>query len=549
MRALPRNLPALFVGLAGVLLLAAVSMPARPPLAADLPTAADPSPPASAASAADAYTDPIDLTFPMPEEARFRDGPARYSDDFDEPRAIGGVHGATDILADTGTPMSAVVGGRVGWVTGMGCAGDWAGSRNNPPSWGYAVSIDGEDGRRYVYLHLGVQDGPASDAYADGITCGVQVSRGQHIGYVGHSGNATAAWPHLHLEIHDKGVQDPYGRQLRNPYRSLRAAEQRNDYPDRPAPPAPPAPPEPPAPPVEPVERVDGADRVATAAAVATTWWEQSETAVVATSRNPADAVAGTALAAAYDAPLLLTDADRLPAATRTALDRLGVQQVFLLGGTAAVSADTAAALGRLGYDLTRIGGADRFDTAARIAWHIGPSSRLAVAPGRVGDGDAWPSALTAGGLSAGGPVPLLLTDGATVPPATAQALLERQADEVLVVGEDGQVDVDLIAALSDADVTVVGGADRYAVSAAALGLQQARGPLLVAGGHDYPDGLAAGAAAARIGGALLLVDPAGAGEATVEAAGRSNHRSLVAIGGPRALPDRAARPVADALP
>jgi murein DD-endopeptidase MepM/ murein hydrolase activator NlpD len=171
---------------------------------------------ASPAAASPSYDDPVDLTFPV-------DGHVTYTDDYDSSRSRG-AHGATDLGHPDayGLPVHAAVGGTVSFITG---------EDGNPPSYGYMIRIAGDDGRDYAYIHLGRQDGPPSEAYASGIRNGSRVERGQHIGYVGHSGNASASWPHLHFEIHDDEVTDPYGDHRRNPYASLREAEARDDYP------------------------------------------------------------------------------------------------------------------------------------------------------------------------------------------------------------------------------------------------------------------------------------------------------------------------------
>jgi hypothetical protein len=172
--------------------------------------------PAPSAEAAPAYDAVVDLTFPVA-------GANRYVDDYDHWRG-GGTrrHRATDIMASFGQTVHAAVGGTIDLITGLD---------GNPPTWGYAIYVAGDDGRRYVYIHLGAQDGPPSQAYAPGMAKGVRVERGQHIGYVGHSGNASVSAPHLHLEIHDPAVTDPYGSNRLNPYASLRAAEERGDLP------------------------------------------------------------------------------------------------------------------------------------------------------------------------------------------------------------------------------------------------------------------------------------------------------------------------------
>jgi murein DD-endopeptidase MepM/ murein hydrolase activator NlpD len=176
------------------------------------------------------YEQVVDLTFPVPQEATYWGARYSYFDDYVQPRRRGD-HGATDVMVDTGTPIHAAVAGRVGLITGLGCGSASAGALDDPPAWGYAIRVDGDDGREYWYLHLGTDDGPAVEAYAPDITCGTVVERGQHLGYAGHSGNATEAYPHLHFEIHDPAVRAPDGSQRINPYFSLRAAEHRDDYP------------------------------------------------------------------------------------------------------------------------------------------------------------------------------------------------------------------------------------------------------------------------------------------------------------------------------
>ena len=160
------------------------------------------------------YQQVVDLTFPV-------GGTTSYQDWFDAPRSGGRVHKATDIMAPEGAPIFAAVGGTVEWITGL---------TEPVPSYGYMIRIAGDDGRDYVYIHMGRNNGPASQAYARGISRGSRVVRGQLIAYVGCSGNASCSAPHLHFEIHDPRVTDPYRSHQINPYRSLVAAEREGDY-------------------------------------------------------------------------------------------------------------------------------------------------------------------------------------------------------------------------------------------------------------------------------------------------------------------------------
>ena len=170
--------------------------------------------PVMPASAAGGYQQVVDLTFPV-------GGKVHYGDSFDAARSGGRVHMATDVMAPEGAPIYAAVGGTVTTITGL---------TEKVPSYGYMIRVAGDDGRTYVYLHMGRNSGPAKDAYVPGIAKGSKVQRGQKIAYVGCSGNASCSGPHLHFEIHDDRVTDPYKGSRINPYPSLLTAERQGDY-------------------------------------------------------------------------------------------------------------------------------------------------------------------------------------------------------------------------------------------------------------------------------------------------------------------------------
>lgn len=166
--------------------------------------------PAAAAS----YTDTVDLTFPVA-------GEARYVDSFHDGRSGGRIHKATDLMADHGVPVHAAMSGRISWMSTPASSGC-----------GYCVFVDGDDGRKYRYIHLGPKaSGQEDQAFVSGLSRGDRLERGELLGWVGCSGNASCSAPHLHFSIEDPAVRDPYGTNFVNPYDSLRAAEDRGDYP------------------------------------------------------------------------------------------------------------------------------------------------------------------------------------------------------------------------------------------------------------------------------------------------------------------------------
>jgi hypothetical protein len=162
-----------------------------------------------------AYAHPDGMVFPVI-------GTSNYSDTFYASRASG-VHHAIDIFAPK---HSSVVAVKDGTVTYVGYP---------QPSWGWEVEITDEDGFTYLYIHLN-NDNPGTDdgnggamhAYAPDIKEGNKVVRGQHIGYVGDSGNAETTPPHLHFEIIKPGYGNSYPPPIEgfvNPFVYLNAAQ------------------------------------------------------------------------------------------------------------------------------------------------------------------------------------------------------------------------------------------------------------------------------------------------------------------------------------
>jgi murein DD-endopeptidase MepM/ murein hydrolase activator NlpD len=124
-------------------------------------------------------------------------------DTFDEGRANGKPHEATDILAPRGTPVLAIQDGTIRKLF------------TSVPGGLTIYEFDPEEIYCYYYGHL--------DRYAEGLREGAQVSRGQVIGYVGTTGNAPVNTPHLHLAIFKLGPEKRWWQGVAiNPYPVLR---------------------------------------------------------------------------------------------------------------------------------------------------------------------------------------------------------------------------------------------------------------------------------------------------------------------------------------
>ena len=257
------------------------------------------------------------------------------------------------------------------------------------------------------------------------------------------------------------------------------------------------------------VERLWGEDRYATAAAVSQDSYPQGTDKVfVATGENFPDALAVAPLAHALGGPILLTRRGSLPAATAAEIARLGVSNVYILGGTAAVSSSVEAALAAYG-STTRIWGKDRYVTAAEISKFAFPGGAQ-VAYVAVGTG--FPDALSGAPIAAHADGPLLLTTSSSLNGYTRQELQRLSPATIVVVGGGTSVSqsvVNQLGALAP-NVVSIAAADRYATSVvvAQHGYPGGSDTVYVARGTAYPDALAGGPAAAdnAAPGPILLV-------------------------------------------
>lgn len=132
-------------------------------------------------------------------------GPAKYFDDFGAPRHQG-AHEGIDIMSVRWAPALAVESGKVEFKSG---------------GWGCMLYLHGDSGAKYLYVHLNNDLTMKNDnrgkcvpgvAFAKGLKSGQSVALGQHIAYVGDSGDADGIQPHLHFERH------PGGRGPTNPF-------------------------------------------------------------------------------------------------------------------------------------------------------------------------------------------------------------------------------------------------------------------------------------------------------------------------------------------
>ncbi|MBS4022242.1 MAG: cell wall-binding repeat-containing protein [Dethiobacter sp.] len=247
------------------------------------------------------------------------------------------------------------------------------------------------------------------------------------------------------------------------------------------------------------VQRTAGENRIRTAVNISQQGWATGAgTVILARSDHFADALAGTVLAAKYNAPVLLTSTAAVSSDVKDELARLKPTRVIILGGENAVSAAVENELKQL-YAVERIAGADRFETAAKIAEAIGPSTEAVVV-----NGLDFADALSVSAYAGSQGIPILLIRKDSVPAVTLAALNSRGVKNVTVVGGAAAVSDAVLQALPGTKSRLAG-SDRYATAVEVAKAYPAK-KVFIARGDDFADILAGASLAAREEAAILLV-------------------------------------------
>ncbi len=284
--------------------------------------------------------------------------------------------------------------------------------------------------------------------------------------------------------------------------------------------------------------RVSGANRFRTATEVSRLLFDGTnnpendtgigtDTVFVANAYNPADALAGAALAAQADGVLLLTNQDSLPWETATEIDRVlesywwnnSDTYVYVLGGPVAVSNDVVDEIADLRHVLNveRISGADRYATAAAVGDATGDIESF-NSTAFIVNGSAWADALAVAPVAAYNGSVVLMTTKNDVPAVTMKWLDDNGITDVVVAGGSAVVGpaaiTELESLVGTSSIEVLAGDNRYQTArfVAEWGVDNAgmtNELCVVASGANFADALCAAPVSWWYGGPLLLTTPA----------------------------------------
>lgn len=179
------------------------------------------------------------------------------------------------------------------------------------------------------------------------------------------------------------------------------------------------------------VDRVQGSTRYETALEIARLGFDTADEVYVASGRDFADALVGSAVSRGTG-PIILLPGEATPTANVVdRIRRLAPTRIVLFGGTARLSEAAHRGLAAVA-PVERIAGENRYHTAVIAA------ERTSSSPGRaiyVASGRDFPDALVSAGLQTVSPGPLLLSDRACLPAPVSTYLRSQSSPNVTLIG------------------------------------------------------------------------------------------------------------------
>lgn len=200
------------------------------------------------------------------------------------------------------------------------------------------------------------------------------------------------------------------------------------------------------------VFRIAGDTRLETSLAIAKRVRQKStasDTLIVATGFNYADALSVSPFAFAYKSPIFLCGSNGLSADAISYISGAGFKRAILVGGTAAVPDRVKQQLTSAGISsgsITRLAGATRYETSAKIMSYA-VNAGMNVSTVYLATGKNFPDALAAGPVAGKLRAPLLLVDPGIEYAHTVLANYRGRINVATVVG--GTSAVSAIDALS----------------------------------------------------------------------------------------------------
>lgn len=252
------------------------------------------------------------------------------------------------------------------------------------------------------------------------------------------------------------------------------------------------------------VRRISGSDRYMTCFYAANNFrnimgMEKFETVIIASGKNYADALSGSYLACKKNAPILMTNEKNIQDLFYYLVDTLESNgKIYILGGTAAVSAEVEQVLSLIG-NVERLAGKNRYETNLMILEEAGvDDDDIIVCTGR-----SFADSLSASALGK----PILLVGKSLTYEQEGFMVEHENGNRYYIIGGTGAVDAYTENVIRGYGQTKrIGGSTRYETSVlVAEEFFDNPKTVVLAYAKNFPDGLSGGPLAYSMNAPLIL--------------------------------------------
>lgn len=189
---------------------------------------------------------------------------------------------------------------------------------------------------------------------------------------------------------------------------------------------------------VENVTRIAGKDRIATSIEISKEMFNESDNVVLASGFNFADALSAGQLAAALNAPLIMSK-DQLDSRTSDEIAKLKPKNIYIVGGETALSSNIEESVKSVVNDINieRLKGNNRYETSVKVmekTKEFVDAEYLLIASGKN-----FPDALSATSFMADHKALMVLSDGNSYPKSDLQEIAIGGVNQLPLNGFTGE--------------------------------------------------------------------------------------------------------------
>ena len=132
---------------------------------------------------------------------------------------------------------------------------------------------------------------------------------------------------------------------------------------------------------------------------------------VIASGLGFADALSISSVSGIKGMPIYLTKVNEIDSHTLSEIKKISPNRIYIVGGTSVISSNVENTLKSITSDITRLGGANRYETSIKIAQHFNLDTDTAT----IASGRSFADALSGTAVAIKNNSPIILTDGKEV--------------------------------------------------------------------------------------------------------------------------------------